>query len=549
MPSTDPDGTRPADSLRRETENRRRWDALALGLCLLGLLVAIVLGILSDGFYMDDDITHYQYAREGMSDVHLLLDRWGRPGYTVPAAPIARYLGVPWLRVFSAVQTALAAWFAYLLGRRILGVCLFAALIPLLVWVQPLTLRLAYTTLTETPALLYLTAGFWMVHRGWSVSGCAVTSFAFIAREETFPLAVIPALVVLFDCWRRCSGSLPRVVGSVRVWGSWLALLLGPALYVLAALAVDLPPERSPLGIFTRRYTTEYGSGPILWYPAIWTEQASLGLVVLCFTGAVCLGRRAWAVTAFVFGLVGLHGMIFSLGLFASGGYARFLVPISGFTAILAAGGIRGLLAERSPRVAVAACAGLCIWIAALLLSFNEYLAGLWKAMLAAMAVLGLAGVLLVVRYRRQGSVTTRVSRLAFCLLGVLVVGQGLATTRPLSLRSQPVDRAICMAAETLEPRLGPTDVLLTQHCLVKYLLPRAKHCFGLEESVKAWQAADEGSRFFWDSKYCWKPHELQASQEFQALLERTGQREIERFDAEAGAVVYRKNSPPPDMP
>jgi hypothetical protein len=62
---------------------------VALMVALAGFGYALLLICQSDGFYHDDDITHYYFAAQGWSDGQALWHQWARPGYNVPAAVVA----------------------------------------------------------------------------------------------------------------------------------------------------------------------------------------------------------------------------------------------------------------------------------------------------------------------------------------------------------------------------------------------------------------------------------------------------------------------------
>ena len=135
-----------------------RWHLTALALAAGGLAVAGVLISLSDGFYHDDDLTHYNFARAGWHSAGSLLYRWARPGYNVPAAVVAHWGGLLGCRIFSALQTAAVGFLAYLIARRIGVPPAAAAMAPALVWLQPLTMTLACTTPPVRGDLAVMTA-------------------------------------------------------------------------------------------------------------------------------------------------------------------------------------------------------------------------------------------------------------------------------------------------------------------------------------------------------------------------------------------------------
>ena len=47
------------------------------------------MGLLSEGGYHDDGLTHYLYAKWAWGDLRYLVDEWGRPGQTCLLFPIA----------------------------------------------------------------------------------------------------------------------------------------------------------------------------------------------------------------------------------------------------------------------------------------------------------------------------------------------------------------------------------------------------------------------------------------------------------------------------
>ena len=186
---------------------RVRWSGLlALSLTLGGLAVALLLGAASDGFYHDDDITHFLFARDAWTQPRSMWHWWSRPGYNIPTMLVAHFFGVLCCRFFSALQTAAVAFLAYLIARRLAryaGVPAYvAALAPALVWVQPLAMTLASTTLTETTAAVYVTLAVWLYLRGNRIWACAALSPAFVTRYETMALAPIVAGAVVYDCLR-----------------------------------------------------------------------------------------------------------------------------------------------------------------------------------------------------------------------------------------------------------------------------------------------------------------------------------------------------------
>lgn len=499
----------------------RRARLLAVALTLGGLAWSLGLIRESDGLYMDDDITHYLYARGGWDNPVDLLHRWARPGYNLPTAVVAHYFGMDGCRVFSALQTAVVAWLAWAIAARLSRPGLPEGLAPAMVWLQPLVFKLSLTTLTETTAAVYLAAGVWLFLVRRRVLACAVISLCCVTRDEMLGLLPILAAGVLYEAWRQYRGDFSEVLSAGWVWACAVAAVWAPVTYWATAWVLDLPPDASPLLIFSRDYTPEYGSGPAWWYPLIWLEAASLGVPLLAVLGFLARPRAVWFPAAWVGGLVALEGLIFTFGLFASGGYARFLVPIAGPLGALAAIGLREVLVRRSWRLTAAGFLLAGAWLAGAAMAFETYLPMPRALPLAAAGVVGLSGVLVGV-LRRPG--VTR----AMCV--VLVVG-AMATTvahagylaRPLRLRDSALNRVLLEAVAYVRQEGLADRPVLCQHTLMLYLHENSAQPSGNDEALGAWRSAEPGTLFVWENKYCLKPHEPESTQQLIDALEASG--------------------------
>jgi len=320
---------------------------LAVAFTLGGLAVATLFCVMSDGFYHDDDISHYLIAVKAGDDFESLLSFWGRPGFTIPAMLAERLGGLTGVRILSTLMTAATALLAWRIASQLGG--RRAWLAPLLLWLQPLAITLAQTTLTETPATLYLTATAWLYLRGSRLAACAVASLLFVTRYEAAALLPVLAVALARDA------RFERGGGTFGPWRAVAGLLLlgwAPALYAGLGEVLDLHPESAPLGTLTRPFSDEYGSGSPLHFLPLWVIASGLGTLVLAAIGAARLGRRGWLPTALALAFFATQTLIFALGLFASGGYARFLVPAAGLVAALAACGA-GIVGRRTAWILV----------------------------------------------------------------------------------------------------------------------------------------------------------------------------------------------------
>ncbi|MBT9559903.1 MAG: hypothetical protein IV100_27985 [Myxococcales bacterium] len=392
--------------------SEKRWFGLppsTLAIIAGAGVVLAVLALLSDGAYHDDDLTHYLFARDAWRDPSLLLNAWGRPGFTIPYALVAwigdTATGFTACRLLSAAFTVatlvLVAQIAQSLrgnpvssGRLERALGTEAAAVGWLL-ATPLFLHLGTTTLTETVCALYLAAGTRALTRGRPNVAATWIALAPLARHEAVVLVVACAAAF---AWRR----------------EWRAVLLtGWALVaangVAAALGWALPSavlfEGQPEG------AAKYGTGSLTFYLVRWVEACGPLLVVLAGAGGVALvrgaargrtghWRAAWQsedgrrlVGALIglgaLGYVALQTLLYYRNTHASGGYARFLVPVAPWIALCAWEGARRVVGpkQRAHQAAIAVT-GLLLATA---VAFER---GIFLAKLETIAPPGVLGVL-----------------------------------------------------------------------------------------------------------------------------------------------------------
>lgn len=531
----EPGERRPATGFRPVT--------LAAAATLGGLAVSLVLAFASDGAYHDDDICHFLFARDAWSDPNALLHWWARPGYNLPAALAARFFGLAGCRVLSGLMTAATAWIAWLIARRILGERRVAALAPALVWLQPLALTLSFTTLTETPAALYLTAGTWLLMRGNRVAGCAVYSLLFVTRLETLALAPVPlVLFAVLDAAAPASGTgkgqatefppgafFPRpgallrtLLGTPRNWACGAVSLWAPAAWCLASAALRIDPGSSVLHLFSRGYSSEYGSGPAWHFLGVWPEAASYGLAALAAAGAFAAGRRGLLVSVPAGAFLALQSLLFALGIFASGGYARFLVTLAGLVGALASVGLAaGLDAAPGRSRAILGPAVLAALVAATVLVRPLAHPTALVALAALSLAYGLAAALSAGGRRRR-----LVRAFSVACLG-LAVTQAALLVRPLKLEDSPLGSLVRDGVGVASQAPRDTRALLTQHVGAVYIRGAGTVHTGSNPDAQArWESSPAGALFLWDNKYCYKKHtpaDLEESRRLWRSLHRRG--------------------------
>ena len=330
---------------------RARDDRLAAWLCAAGLLITAFFGWISpDGLYHFDDLTHFLYAKWSWRWPAYLLNDWGRPGFTALYALPAKF-GWPMCRALSAILSAFAAWMAYRIAQRA-GMTRAWAVVPLC-FAQPLYFQLAQTTLTETAHAFYLTAAVYLAQRNsWSLSS-ALLSLAFVTRHE----AAVFLPVWVFFAWRE----------RVPIWRLWPVVWAPLVCNILGPLA-GLTPLWQRLA--SSRSSGQYGRGGWLTYFCRSMEAFGPALAVLSIAGfpPLALRRKTQLAAASIAVYFAAQTAIRALGLYDSGGYARFLVGISPLVAIAALAGMNNLLQPDTRRRAwtgvAVALAMIVLWIA-----------------------------------------------------------------------------------------------------------------------------------------------------------------------------------------
>jgi hypothetical protein len=318
---------------------------------LVGLTVTLAFALHSpEGIHHFDDLTHYLFAKWAWNWPSYLLDDWGRPGFTVLCFLPAQ-LGWAACRVLSVILSAASAWLAFRIAQAI-GIR-HAWAVVLLCYAQPLFFQLSQTTLTETTLAFYLILAVFLAQRGrWSWSA-AFVSLGMVTRHEA---------VVFLPVWLYFAQQ-----HRISLWRLWPLVWASLVVNILAIPADIRPPI---LRLFEPRPSSQYGAGGWLTFFSRSMEAWGPGITVLAMTGIACVWRRSGGaiVAACAAVYFAAHVVIRALGLFDSGGYARFLVPISPLVAIAALVGWLRLWAtdprDRRTATMLAAGAMIVLWLA-----------------------------------------------------------------------------------------------------------------------------------------------------------------------------------------
>jgi hypothetical protein len=320
---------------------------------LLQTILSTSLALRSNGTYQDDELRHYLVARTMQHDWRMLLNVWGRPGFTIlmaaPASIGQIATGFEATRLMTVVLAVLTSVLAYLAARQIKAPLPW--LVPWLLLLMPLWMGLSFTPTTEMAAAFYLMAGTWRLAHGQRRWAAVCFALLPLTRHE---------LIVLL---------VPATGYFLLRRDFWAFLLLGWAEALWNLLAI-IAGEKLPLQRFFAPIDQGHlGHGNVLHYFNRWLEMGGTAIVGLTLAGAAMVmareanhwrrlgasspaARRARMrlfIAGGAVGVVALQTLLYQFNRFASGGYARFLIPIAPWMAITCLFAIVALLRGRRP--------------------------------------------------------------------------------------------------------------------------------------------------------------------------------------------------------
>ena len=287
---------------------------------------SLLFGAFSNGSYHDDDLTHFLMARWVRWFPGYLVHIWGRPGLTIPLAATAwigdQSTGWHAARVLSSVATAAGALAAAHIAMQ-LGVRR-AWLVVAACYAQPLSAALSFTTLTENWMGMYLSVALLLLLRGRQVAASAIFSLTLVTRHE--------ALVLLLIWW------IAMLLNKPARRGRWTAIgcsLWAPVAHNLAFYAVF---QDWPVAIFfAPRGSTEYpATGLLAYFPQALLAVSPVVAGLALFGGRELFRRGSWLLPAMTGTYFVTQVLIKAMGVFASGGYGRFMVAVTPLVAVLA---------------------------------------------------------------------------------------------------------------------------------------------------------------------------------------------------------------------
>jgi len=516
----------------------------ALALLLVGFGLTAGSGLLSEGVYHEDDLKHFLSARWSRHDGRYLLDEWSRPGFTVvyalPAMIGSATTGWHACRLLSAVLSAATAWVAYRIGRHYRLRHAWVA-VPL-VYLQPMFTHLSLTTLTETPMTFYLALATWLLLRERPIASAAVIALAPVTRYEG---------IVLLPIWAVALGR------SRAPWPAYAAMWWALALQnLLACVYLESIPIKA---FFEPAGATGYGTGtPFTFVPRLLLAAGPV-VAVLAIMGVGRLTRRpgGWLVAAGALIYFCTETAIYMGGAYSSGGYTRFLVPITPWLAVLATAGaqpvfLAGRQAIRRRAVLAAGIVLIALWAVCEIewcwrpprIPENWHLAALVGRAAAAGFIALLAAALHRIRRNGRAGPKTVSRRFVTVAAAALLLAPPIWALIPLRLL--PRHRIMREAAGELETQTWRQRPLITLNYWLYYWTGR-----WVPSHFKKWEKtlaeAQAGTLFAWDARFCPDPD---FNLRFEELSHNPNWRQVWAGRAVGGSetpfVVLFERCPPP---
>ena len=186
---------------------KRTYPLIILGAILI---LVVILSVLSEGYYGGaDNITHYLIAHWAFKYPPLFLNAWGRPLYTIVAAPFAQF-GLQGAKLLNILLGLSTAWLTYRIAMMLKLQQAFLSLI--FVCFTPLYFLMMPTALTEILfSFVVMLSVFYFIRKKY-IASALVISFLPFARTEGFILLPLFCLALL---WVRQYKALPLLATGV----------------------------------------------------------------------------------------------------------------------------------------------------------------------------------------------------------------------------------------------------------------------------------------------------------------------------------------------
>jgi len=294
-------------------------------LIVAGTLFRIYVWSIQPGTSLDDEIGHFIVSRDAWSYPKLIFSVWGRTACTLFYMPGA-YFGLVEARLMSVIAATLSSFFAVHVAKDFGLKRLW--LVPIFLECQPWFFNNMNEVLTQPPLLLSMIVAAWLFQRErYLLVGVLIGSLSLYRHEYVILTGLWVIYCLFFKQWRAvlCT-SIPVVLVNVCSF----------VLYNYAPLQNYFSGARG---------TTFYGSGGWSHYlkQLVNSNHAGLPVSLLALAGIVLIvyrrkvGVKQYLLVLWFLAPLIVNTVIYRFGLFSSGGFGLFIMPVVTMLAILAA--------------------------------------------------------------------------------------------------------------------------------------------------------------------------------------------------------------------
>lgn len=325
-------------------KNKSQALALWSGFALVFLWV-LYRAFSGNGWALDDELAHFRISRSVWDDPEQILHLWSRPGRNLLEFWPSLF-GLKATRVWVLLLAMLAIWLSVAEGKRLKMRSLWA--LPLLIGFQCWFPELAASVLTQTPFMLVWIAGVYLAARGHLVSAALCWGSLGLIRHEGIALSALWGLWVVLGpqgflrlAWQKNWPQSSRAFGQAAWLGFWTFFP-----NIVFNVAARLSTGKWPFLIFLdEKPTSLYGSGNLFHFFPLIVIGAGFPVMTLAILGFRKLRFTTWENVLYLTypAYFLLHSIIFWRGLFASGGYYHFLMPMAPWLGLVALRGLERL--------------------------------------------------------------------------------------------------------------------------------------------------------------------------------------------------------------
>jgi len=297
---------------------------IILGTSITAVAFMIYLMLASEGTHTHDEIGHYLVSRDAWLYPDLIFNIWGRFLHTL-AYMIPALGGLTGVRLFSFLMAIITVLITTIIARELNY--RYWYLVPFTLFYQPWFTELSFLGITQVPFMVIMvTAAWYFIHDKHKAVSLLVGLLSLV-RHEGIALA---GILGLFYVYHKRYKALIFIALPYIVYNSLSWIFTG----------------NIPLLIFFEPVpNTVYGSGS--WYHFLirlpHPQAVGIPMCLLAILGLPHIFRSKdlslitiWYAVYFL-----LHTTLYSFGLFASGGYKFFLLPMAPLFAIFCVLGVR----------------------------------------------------------------------------------------------------------------------------------------------------------------------------------------------------------------